>query len=213
VDGTPDDNAPNSAGSTDAHPYPLAYPSPQRGYGYPPYGNWYPPPSPPPGLAYLPYAGWVRVASVWRRFLARLIDVVITSTFAVLCIMLAFTGMPRVLCTDGRCAIYSAFLFFFAAVITAAAAGFVYEWLMIGLKGQTLGKMALGVKVLRSDTAHTPGLGKGAGRVAMLQGCALVPYVGGVLELLLFISVFFDRTGRRQTWYDQAAGTIVIAAR
>lgn len=189
-------------------------------YGYPPgYGQ---PPHPPTSSSdrwvYLTQLGPAKVATVARRLGAMALDGVFT---AVVVIPLLFVGIFVVshgigaTCNMNSICGSDAFgLFMFLAALAAVLlASLLYQWLMIALLGQTLGKMALGVKVVRSDTGEVPGLGKALGRCATVWGAGLVPLLGSVLSLLMYVSVFFDNTGRNQTWYDKAAGTQVIYLR
>ena len=83
----------------------------------------------------------------------------------------------------------------------------LYAWLMVGAWGQTLGKMAVGVKVVRSTDA---------GRVSYIRalGRAVSTWLLGVLFvpiLLAYLWPLWDR--RNQTLYDKMAGTIVVRVR
>ena len=87
-----------------------------------------------------------------------------------------------------------------------------YEVLMIALWGQTLGKMAVGVKVVRSDNGDVPGFGKSAARYAIIFALGLpgllIPFSGLVLQIICYLSILWRR--HRQGWHDSAAGTFVI---
>ena len=50
-----------------------------------------------------------------------------------------------------------------------------YEVTMIALKGQTVGKMMVGIKVVRAADGHIPGWGKSFGRFLVPQLPALIP--------------------------------------
>ena len=83
----------------------------------------------------------------------------------------------------------------------------LYAWVMVGAWGQTLGKMAVGVKVVRSTDA---------GRVSYMRalGRAVSTWLLGVLFvpiLLAYLWPLWDR--RNQTLYDKMAGTIVVRVR
>jgi uncharacterized RDD family membrane protein YckC len=80
----------------------------------------------------------------------------------------------------------------------------LYAWLMVGAWGQTLGKMAVGIKVVQ---------GSDAGRVSYLRalGRAASTWLLGLLFfpiLLAYLWPLWDR--RNQTLYDKMAGTIVV---
>jgi uncharacterized RDD family membrane protein YckC len=81
---------------------------------------------------------------------------------------------------------------------------FLYTWLMHGRYGQTLGKMAVGIKVVR---------GADGGRVSYARafGRALAESALGFGTLPLVLSYFWplwDR--RRQALHDKIAGTTVV---
>jgi len=83
----------------------------------------------------------------------------------------------------------------------------LYQWLMVGRWGQTLGKMALGARVVRAKDAGPVGYGRSAGRAASawLLGFLVLPL------LLAYLWPLWDR--RNQTLYDKMAGTIVVRVR
>jgi uncharacterized RDD family membrane protein YckC len=82
---------------------------------------------------------------------------------------------------------------------------FAYQWLMVGAWGQTLGKMALGVRVVRASGAPV-GYGRAAGRVASIWalGWLFLPL------LVAYLWPLWDR--RHQTLYDKIVDTIVVRA-
>ena len=99
-----------------------------------------------------------------------------------------------------------------------AAMGAVYEIAFIALKGQTPGKMAARIKVVRANDLFQPEWGRpptwgsSFGRWAVPFALGLpawfVPYVGEALVLLCYLSLTWDRD--RQGWHDKAAGTFVV---
>jgi len=100
------------------------------------------------------------------------------------------------------------FAFILVLVIPIIVAGLVYEAVMIATRGQTLGKMAVGIKVVRSDTGTRPGAGKSLGRWALPYLVLLIPGIGWLFTLLCYLSLTWsdDRRG----WHDKAAGTLVV---
>ena len=93
-----------------------------------------------------------------------------------------------------------AFVFFLAILVLPS----VYQWLMVGRWGQTLGKMALGVRVVRAEDASRVAYARSAGRVASawLLGIFTLPL------LLAYLWPLWDR--RNQTLYDKMVNTIVV---
>lgn len=102
----------------------------------------------------------------------------------------------------------SDFGFLLVLVVPLIAAGLVYEAVMIATRGQTLGKMAVGIKVVRSDTGARPGAGKSLGRWALPYLVLLIPLVGWLFTLLCCVSLTWGND--RQGWHDRAAGTLVV---
>lgn len=72
----------------------------------------------------------------------------------------------------------------------------------IGAKGQTPGKMALGIKVIKVDTGSVPGFG----------GAFLREVIGKLVSSLVFMLGYFWMLwdGKKQTWHDKIAGTVVV---
>lgn len=178
---------------------------PQQGYGYPQQPGY-------PGGPAAP-----RVASMGRRFGARLIDGVV---FGVIYGILAVAGIASFMGEAKKCdpsaADYETCLNnasssmgtgIFAAIGVLALIGLVYEWLLTGLFGATLGKMAVGIRVVKAEDGTKPGLGKSFIRW-------IIPVVGsvacGIGQLLVYLSPFWDKSGRQQGWHDKAAGTMVV---
>jgi uncharacterized RDD family membrane protein YckC len=83
----------------------------------------------------------------------------------------------------------------------------VYYILMHGLKGQTLGKMVLGITVVNED--GTPiDLGIAAKRAVLFPIASVVPYVGSLLTLLNGLWPLWDV--KHQSLGDKMAGTLVV---
>ncbi|MFJ6834438.1 RDD family protein [Streptomyces sp. NPDC091209] len=188
-------------------PYPQAPGGvPQQGYGYPQQGQ--------PGYG---FPVGPRVASMGRRFGARAIDAV---AFFIIYAILGVVGVAGSVGAAKNCdpnaADYntcinnasSDIVAKFGAVIgILAIVGLLYEWLMTGLVGGTLGKLAVGIRVVKADTGQKPGLGS-----AFIRW--IIPLVGGLVcgigQLVVYLSPFWDKSGRQQGWHDKAASTMVI---
>lgn len=80
----------------------------------------------------------------------------------------------------------------------------LYHWLFTGLRGQTLGKMALGIKVVNA-AGSVPGLGRAALRE--IPGKIL----STIAVCLGFLWVIWD--GQKQGWHDKIASTHVVRLR
>ena len=105
---------------------------------------------------------------------------------------------------DGVVILFISFVFSFALGVGRVFAIFVpwlYYWLFTGLKGQTLGKMAVGIKVVNAQGA-VPGLGMAALREIPGKILSFVAiYLG-------FLWIIWD--GQKQGWHDKIAKTHVL---
>jgi uncharacterized RDD family membrane protein YckC len=123
-------------------------------------------------------------AGFWQRFAAALIDgLLLTIVFAPL----------------------SAALELGAYYLIATLVGIAYYTLLEGgAKGQTVGKMALGIRV--ADIA-------GGGSIG--HGRAFVRYLGRIVSTLPLLLGYFwmlwDR--EKQTWHDKLASSVVVPSR
>ncbi|MET7422654.1 RDD family protein [Dactylosporangium sp. NPDC005555] len=136
-------------------------------------------------------------ATIGDRFVARLIDTGVLAG-AVLVLVLALQlvggGSP-------------------AAVILALPAVAVlcgYEFFMIGAYGETFGKRAMKLRVVRED-GDAAGWGAAFGR-------AFIPAVAGCLScgiggFLCYLSPVFDAGPWKRGWHDTAASTVVVSTR
>jgi uncharacterized RDD family membrane protein YckC len=198
----------------------------QPGYGYPQQGY----PQAPGvvqannGYLNLHQYGAVQVATMGQRFLARLIDGAIVGAVYVIALLIGIGGAFSASSSIDDCGSYmdpgyqsciqdaqdqsAGFLVTFM-VMMAVIGGFLllYEWLMIGLKGATFGKMAMGLRVVKERDGSLPGLGAGFIRYIIPIAGALLCYIGAVL---VYLSPLFDNSGKQQGWHDKAAGTVVI---
>lgn len=102
-------------------------------------------------------------------------------------------------------------------VIVAAA----YETIFIATMGQTPGKMATRIRIVRTDDGAIPGWGASAARWALPSVASIATVVAsavavesaaisllGVIGVLVYVSLLWDR--RRQGWHDKVARTLVI---
>ncbi|MCT9089390.1 RDD family protein [Streptomyces sp. ASQP_92] len=203
---------------------------PQQGYGYPQqpgqapgqpqYGAY--PQAPGTlqannGLINVPVLGTVEVASMGRRLGARLIDGAAIGLILGILMAVGMAGAVGLVkdcdpnsvdytsCMNDASAGFISVMFTWLAVIGAFT--LLYEWLMVSLVGATLGKMALGLRVVKENTGQNPGLGAGFIRYIIPIVGAFLCYIGAIL---VYLSPFFDNSGKLQGWHDRAAGTLVI---
>jgi uncharacterized RDD family membrane protein YckC len=205
----------------------------QQGYGQPGYGQ--PGYAQPYGSPYQPYPGTgyqygpgkdPTLAEWWQRLLARMIDWVIVGVICSPLWIPAFTTYVNKLRSisnqygnlntpAAQTAVTHAgshlFGRLFLAGLAAALLMFAYDWVQHGLWGRTLGKRALGTKVVSaSDRSKVSGGAAGA-RAAVFALPPIVPLVGGLFALLNELWLLWDR--QRQCLHDKAAKTVVVKAR
>ncbi|MCX4748574.1 RDD family protein [Kitasatospora sp. NBC_01287] len=204
-----------------------AYPPQQPGYGVPPQQGYAPPGTLQANSGYInvPYLGTVRVASMGQRFLARLIDAVVVSLILGIGLALGLASVVGIAKTTKDCsnldygssdytdclnqqqhAATSALVTMLMVMGLLMAFNLLYEWLMVGLAGATLGKMAMGLRVVKENTGQ-PSLGASFIRFIIPVVGAFLCYIGAIL---VYVSPFFDNSGKLQGWHDRAAGTLVI---
>lgn len=197
----------------EAPPPPHAYP------GMPPLGAYPPGYGPPPGsvgyssnvgfldpLLNLPLAPW------WKRLVAIIIDG--AALGAVYFVLLAIIGIAARNGQDATTTTASTksgalFVGFIVIIILASIPNSLYFGIMNGsTRGQTLGKMALGIAVRDAGTGQPIGIGRGIARFYMTVLFELVLYVPYVLDCL---SPLWDK--RRQAWHDKVVSSVVIDLR
>jgi uncharacterized RDD family membrane protein YckC len=80
-----------------------------------------------------------------------------------------------------------------------------------GRRGQTVGMMAVGLRVVRDGTLDAVGYGRAFGRALLeqiLRSLELVVIAGGIIWLLDMLFPLWDP--KRQTLHDKAFGTVVL---
>lgn len=75
-------------------------------------------------------------------------------------------------------------------------------------KGGGWGKRIVGLRVLRARDGALPGYGSGFLRTIAPSLIGFVPLVGGILQLIGYLSCIWD--SQKQTWHDKIAGTVVV---
>jgi uncharacterized RDD family membrane protein YckC len=81
---------------------------------------------------------------------------------------------------------------------------FAYYIVMEGLYGRTLGKMAVGIRVIREDDGATPGFGKAALRTVL----RIVDSIGSYLVAFIVVLI----SDKNQRLGDMVAKTLVVRA-
>ena len=129
----------------------------------------------------------LEIASVWQRLGAWLVDGVIGILAGVV------GGLLRsALGDDGQLLINVPIVFYFV----------VNLWL-VSIRGQSLGKMAIGIKIVKTDGSS---VGFGGAFIREIIG----KLVSTLIFFLGYIWNLFD--GKRQGWHDKIAGTYVVKA-
>jgi uncharacterized RDD family membrane protein YckC len=170
-----------------------------------------------PGYGYTPP---MVKAGFWTRFAAYLIDGIVTGLFALPAYIALLTGDTKIepcsvdeegnvditgtvdngLCevpTGGTWAIFGLLLF------VAFVATVVYFAKLEGGSGQTLGKRALGIRVVDARTGGAIGTGRGVGRY-------FARIVSSFLCGLGYLWMLWDP--EKQTWHDKMTTSYVVKA-
>jgi uncharacterized RDD family membrane protein YckC len=120
-------------------------------------------------------------ASFGRRFVAYLIDVILIGIVGGVLVSIFGTGVG------------------YGLDLLVGIAYFGY--LEGGPKGQTLGKMALGIRVVDFSSGGPIGYGRGVVRY-------LGRIISGIVFLLGYLWMLWDK--EKQTWHDKIATTVVV---
>ena len=142
----------------------------------------------------------VLLAPMWRRVVAQLLDqLMVLVPVAGFALAIGIRTADDL--TDRA----------FAVNVAVVVVAFTYEFVMIARWGRTVGKFAMGTRVVRVDTGGPLLWWSSAIRALVPLAAGVVPGVGMFLSLVIYATAFWDR--RRQGWHDRAAGTIVVSVR
>ncbi len=174
-------------------------------------GGYYPPGTTPPprwGGSPGPYPDergvaqtGAPLANYWARAAGLLIDGVIIAIVSLVYLVPAHalrgmqsagTGQPRFGVSNG-------------GVLVLLAIGALYAGLLIGLRGQTLGMMALKIKAVDARTGELIGFPRALGRDLFMRLLAALFFIPLVIDLL-----FPAWDQRRQTLHDKVVSSVVI---
>lgn len=151
--------------------------------------------------------GQLVYAGFWVRFLAKFIDGIVNwviSTVlnlglaAVLLGAVVFNPKPVQAPSQGAFFAYQA-----ATVLLGIVTGLLYYWFFLTRKGATLGKMALGLKVVRSDGAPITS-GRAIGRY-------FAEWLSSMILAMGYIMAAFD--DEKRALHDRVCDTRVIKSR
>jgi uncharacterized RDD family membrane protein YckC len=201
---------PHTGGATP----PAAAPPP--GQAPPPPGQALPPPMPPPTGGYQTYrfqdpATGAPVAEWWQRAVALLIDgaiffipgwIIVNVLIASAIQSTTYVGGYAVGTSTNAALIVVLDLLFLVAYAA------YYTILNGGEKGQTIGKMAMGIAT-RDESGQGPiGYGRALGRFGIILLFDILCFIPLLLD---YLSPLWDP--RRQAWHDKTARSLVITVR
>lgn len=83
----------------------------------------------------------------------------------------------------------------------------IFFWVLEARTGLTLGNLVLRLRTARGDRPYSPGVGRQFVRGA-ITGAGFLVALG---SWVVVASSAWDRGGRRQTWADRIAGTVVVS--
>jgi uncharacterized RDD family membrane protein YckC len=174
------------------------------------------------------YEGPARLvlAPRWKRLVAQLIDGILITIVLNIVGFFALIGTVRDVQRNGLPLLDGAHhigaLLAIASVVIVA----VYQIALIGTTGQTLGKLAMRIKVVREADGLQPSFGTACMRwliqfiAPVIAAAPFGFHVGGstgasiallLAPIIVYGPILWDR--RRQGAHDKAAGTVVVDAR
>lgn len=136
-----------------------------------------------------------RLAGIWPRFIARIIDVVIVGS------ILGLVGWildPHAKPDQTNLGL----------VALGALVSLLYEVPATAIAGQTLGKRIARIRVVRVEDGARPGANRSLLRYFTAYLSALLPYVGPIVNPVAMLWFLWDP--RRQNIPDKVARTLVV---
>ncbi len=156
----------------------------------------------------LPDAGEQLLAGAGERFFARLLDGVL-----LVALLMPLVIAAQVSAEDPEAASLNLPIWLLLVPVL------LYDPLLLRWRGATVGKMIVGLKVLRVDTGQVPTMDKAMMRTVLLVLFGLplwaLPDPFHLLGLAVVgaLVVAITQQPRRQGWHDRAASTVVVNAR
>ncbi|HAP74922.1 MAG TPA: hypothetical protein DCR14_02465 [Acidimicrobiaceae bacterium] len=139
----------------------------------------------------------VHLAPLWRRVVGLAIDQLLVA--APVLAAFAAAGHPPGEALDGDTMVWS------SMAMTGVA--MVYETIGVWRWGRTIGKWAMGTKVVHVADGGSVVASSALLRALVPAAFGVVPEVGPILSIAVYLLAFFDP--RRQGLHDKAAGTLV----
>ena len=141
-----------------------------------------------------------QLASIAQRVGGALIDGLLVSMVVVVPLLLGLIELDNLERSLPGPVLFGLFLF-----------GAIYTIVPTALWGQTLGKIAVGTRVVAEQDGSLPGWRRAALRWALPGIIGRLPFVGLWVSLAVMASLAWDR--RRRGLHDRLAGTIVVRVR
>lgn len=90
------------------------------------------------------------------------------------------------------------------------AIDFLYEVTLVAKRGQTVGKMATGIRILQADSGQLPGWSRSMRRWALPGLTQFIPsnFGGSAALIVCYLSLTWGRNHRG--WHDMVADTLVV---
>ena len=147
-------------------------------------------------------AGLGRPGTVLRRFVAQLLDsfILVGPAFVVFAVIGVDVDVDA-----GEIRSGDRLLIAVGIIVVMVVA---YQTLLVSRRGATIGKAALGLRVVRVDDGTIPAWDRSLIRALVPQGAGAVPVIGLALVTAVYGAALFDQ--RRRGIHDLAAGTRVI---
>ncbi len=210
------DENPKEPGSSGLPRYPGTAPSYPGGSEHPA-DDWYtPPPTPggyyPPGSTPPPRAGWRRpfpggpagaappYAGYWYRVAGAIIDAVIVFIVSLVYLVPAHAFTLHRGTANGHALVIAN-----GSALLVLALGALYAAFLIGLRGQTLGMMAMRIKAIDRTTGELIGFPRALGRDLLERLFGVLFFIPLVIDLL-----FPAWDPQHQTLHDKAVNSIVV---
>jgi uncharacterized RDD family membrane protein YckC len=199
---------------------PGAYPPPQaQPYGQQPYGQQpgygAPTGAGPTNQVTLASGQTAWLGDIGPRFLARLIDgLIIGVVFGILyaIIIAGFLASTDVDPVTGEVEGGAGFVvIWFVSVLILAVLTVLYEVGFIAVRGATIGKQVMGLKVVNESSGEIIGWGPSFLRWLVPNAAGWVTC--GIGTFVVYLSVLFDNSGRRQGWYQKVSKDLVITTK
>ncbi|MFF7729605.1 RDD family protein [Streptomyces sp. NPDC008001] len=149
-----------------------------------------------------PLAGMPPLANRFKRLVARIIDSLLVSIPVTVVFKAAMWDWDPANWNDGRST---------SLGIIIAVVYFVYEGLMLTRRGQTVGKMAMSIRVAMLENGAIPEGGPGWTRAAVYSLPQVVPCCGFLFWLVNVLWCTWDMP-YHQCVHDKAAKTVVVSA-